>query len=133
MSGGGDGSWALAVPERPQWEGRASDEYRRPPSSIVRAFRSLPLVSRLVSRRRSVMCRDEAEAEPGAPFEEELRELRLNVPQDVRASCASDAETAAASTPLVERSSSSTSRRQPGVRYTGITRTNRFARTAQTL
>lgn len=72
------------------------------------------------------MCRDEAEAEPeaepGAPFEEELRELRLNVPQDVRASCASDAETAAASTPLVERSSSSTSRRQPGVRNIGITR-----------
>ena len=95
----------LAVPERSQWDARASEQqqqqqqYRRPASRIARVLRALPFVSRLAARRR-------ARKEEHAAYEEEMHELRLNSQQaDVDASGGA----AANSSPPV-------SRRQPGVR-----------------
>ena len=89
------GGLTLAVPERSQ------QQSSRPASTIARLFRALPLVSRLVARRRT--------RKEHAAYDEELRELRLNSPQ---------ADGEAANSSLVDRSSPPVSRRQPGVRDT---------------
>ena len=102
------GALTLAVPERSQWDARASEQLQhwRPASAIARVLSALPFVSRLAARRRARgAAASAASKEEHAAYEEELHELRLSSPQ-------ADGEAAAGA---AANSSPPVSRRQPGV------------------